>query len=77
MGMKLSCAAVKALISILIQVLKEKVEIENRLEQEQEYISNRLQKQVAETLKEKKALERMLEEEREKVPGLCLHNPKT
>ena len=41
-----------------MQLQEEKVELESRLEMEQEYLTNRLQRQLATVLEEKKCVER-------------------
>ena len=45
---------VRFLRTLALQVLKEKIDLENQLEQEQEYIMNRLQKQVESVEAEKR-----------------------
>ena len=51
------------------QVKQEKVNLENLLEQEQEYIVNKLQKQLSTVLDEKRALESRLRENTEAILG--------
>ncbi len=51
----------------LTRVEQERIALEVRLEQEQEYITNKLQKQIADAAKEKSLLETRIKEERDKV----------
>lgn len=47
----------------LADLQREKVDLENQLEQEEEFITNKLHKQLSTVLEEKKVLEKRLEEE--------------
>jgi chromosome segregation ATPase len=54
----------------LARVEQERIALEVRLEQEQEYITNKLQKQIADAAKEKSLLEIRIKEERDKVVSM-------
>ncbi len=54
----------------LARVEQERIALEVRLEQEQEYITNKLQKQITDAAKEKSMLEIRIKEERDKVVSM-------